>query len=98
MLFVVPREDIPTVSELSGLVTKPLSGHSLLRRAVADSRTSMAWVSAQAGATTKLETAAEPSLLIVLQGTAELIGVTQKPLERGDTVMLPPDHQYGVRD
>lgn len=96
--FVIPRDEIPAqTSEVRDLSVRPFTAHERLGGAVPSSTVSMAWLSVRSGQSTALRSHAEKSLLIVLQGSAELFGSSTRGIEHGDVVTLPANHEYGFR-
>lgn len=97
--FIVPRDEIPAQTpEGPGLSIRPFSAHQRLGSAVQPETVSMAWLSVPQGQSTSLRSHAEKSLLIVLQGSAELFGRSTRDVEHGDVVTLPAKHEYGFRN
>jgi quercetin dioxygenase-like cupin family protein len=95
---VVPRGEIPIsmASENVGLEVRPLLAHQSLSRMLPPSAAALAWILAPHGREVGLRSHRAPSMLIVVQGTATLLGGTPRRIEKGDVVTIPREHEYGL--
>lgn len=94
--FVIERGEIPSSHEgHQGIETRSFLAHDRLGAAVASSAAQLAWVQLQPGEESKLRAHPVPSLLVVLYGTARLVGDESAELEPGDVVTLPANQEYG---
>lgn len=97
--WVVHRTEVPIdqAQGVGSIETRPFDGHTALRSAV-PAPVNMSWKSLQQGQTIGGCRNREPSLLIVLHGTARLTGSEGKMIEQGDVVTLPGGCEYGFTD
>jgi mannose-6-phosphate isomerase-like protein (cupin superfamily) len=96
----VRRGDIPlsVAPEDSGFEARPFLAHRILGSMMPPSGVAMTWTEAGAGGGVDLRKHATQSLLIVLRGSARLVGRSSTQLNQGDVVMLPSHHEYGLTD
>lgn len=95
---VVPRSEVPICgTSREPLEIRAFDGHSTLRTATPQS-VAMALTFAHPGQVIAPRSHEHRSMLIVLHGSAELIGLGQKRLEQGDVVTLPADREYGFTE
>src|SRR5690606_23010320 len=99
---VVSRTEIPVSSapEDGGLEVQPFTAHRVLAGAVPRSTVDLAWTRARPGQSTPLRSHPTAGLLIVLQGSADLVGRGRPPraVEGGDVVTLPAREEYGFEN
>lgn len=93
---IVPRVAVPISSapEDTGLEIRHFQAHDILSQAVPDS-VALAWTYARHGQDVALRSHANPGLLIVLQGKAELVGAAPRHVEQGDVITVPANQAYG---
>jgi mannose-6-phosphate isomerase-like protein (cupin superfamily) len=94
---VVPRSDIPIAADDADLEIRPFEAHALLSEVVPRSDVEMAWTQARPGQDIALRSHATRSLLVILEGSAELVGRLHRAVGQGDVIAVPPGHQYGFR-
>jgi hypothetical protein len=97
---LVPRSDIPISSAPADvdLEVRPFLAHGALSSIIPPSAVTLAWTHARPGMDVGLRSHPTPGLLIVLQGKAELLGRTPRPVQQGDVITLPSHHEYGFTD
>lgn len=95
--FVVRRDEIPASSaaEDRELDRRPFQAHQLLASAMVSSETTLSWLEVPAGQYVAPRRHQEPSLLLILRGSGELIGSEKREIEQGDVLTLPAGHDYG---
>ena len=94
---VVPRRTIPVSSGVGELEVRPFLGHDLLGSVISESDVALSWIEARAGQDIAPRSEAMPGLLIVLDGSAELVGTQNKTVRQGDVITLPEGQPYGFR-
>lgn len=95
---LIPRSDIPSVPSPAhgSLDVQQFVGHELLANVLSNSDVALDWLRLPSGQATGLRSNPTPSLLIVLEGQAELSGDGTAVLEQGDVVTLPEGGRYGL--
>lgn len=91
---VVHRDEIPA-TQAANLAVRRFLSHAKLGEATACPGAALALIEAKPGRDVELRSHASPSLVIVLRGACEITGKERAPLEEGDVVTLPRDHEYG---
>jgi mannose-6-phosphate isomerase-like protein (cupin superfamily) len=94
--FVVRRDEIPLASE-PDVEVRSFAAHPLLAKATAEG-VDMAWMRVPAGERAEIRQHQRPCLLVVLGGSARLLGTKNREIEAGDVVTLPSNHEYGFSD
>jgi mannose-6-phosphate isomerase-like protein (cupin superfamily) len=94
--WIVNRSEIPA-SSVAELVVRRFLGHSQLADATACPAATLALIEVRPGREVEVRSHATPSLLVILKGTADLTGKECAPVEEGDVVTLPRNHEYGFR-
>jgi mannose-6-phosphate isomerase-like protein (cupin superfamily) len=94
---VVQRRDIPVSSspEDLGLEVRPFVAHETLSSLLPPSAVSLAWTLAHHGQDVSLRSHSSSGLLIVLEGSATLLGCAPRRVAQGDVVTIPKHHEYG---
>lgn len=97
---IVPRSDIPIAhaADDTDLERRPFDAHALLSEIVPRSDVDMAWTQARPGQEVALRSHPTRTMLVILEGNAELTGGVQRAVEQGDVVTVPAGQQYGFRD
>lgn len=80
------------------VVVEAFATHPLLQSAVPGEGVSLSWVSVPCGSSWSVPELEHKSLLIVLEGRAELRGSTNRVVERGDVVSLHPGDAHELAD
>ncbi len=94
---IVPRNEIPVSGAEGGLETRPFDAHAILSEVVPKSDVEMAWTHVRAGQESPLRSHPTRNMLVILEGTAQLTGSTQRTIEQGDVITVPAGQQYGFR-
>lgn len=97
--IVISRSSIPT-SEQGGAQTlevRPFAAHEILNEVILKSDVEMSWTFARPEQNVAPRSHPLPSLLVVLEGSAELTGSLQRPIEKGAVVTVPAGQEYGFR-
>lgn len=94
--FIVRRSDIPVSADEADvdLETKRFLDHQCLGPAVREAATTLAWLRARHGQNVARRSHASPSLIIVLNGSAKVVGGVTGTVERGDVITIPANHAY----
>jgi mannose-6-phosphate isomerase-like protein (cupin superfamily) len=97
---IVPRSDIPIsdAPEDMGLEVRPFGAHEVLHNVMPGSAVGLAWTHARPGQLVPPRRHAQPGLLIILEGSAELIGEGARHVQHGDVITLPANQAYGFRE
>jgi mannose-6-phosphate isomerase-like protein (cupin superfamily) len=97
---VVPRSDIPIsdAPEDEGLEVRSFDAHTLLSTVVPRSDVALAFTHARQGQEVPLRSHAKRGLLIVLEGSGELVGSIERSIGQGDVITVPKNHEYGFRN
>jgi hypothetical protein len=93
--FIVSRSELPISSAEDGCSWRALSGAERLAEVLASTSDRISWIEARPGRRLGPYRDPEPALLIILRGTAELVGATRRIVERGDAITLPANQEYG---
>jgi mannose-6-phosphate isomerase-like protein (cupin superfamily) len=95
--FVVRAAEIPLspAPDNLGLQARPFAFHRLLRHFVPEKGVELTWIHADHGQQVIPRRNAQPSVLIVVEGKAALLGTTARTVQAGDVVTLPASCQYG---
>jgi mannose-6-phosphate isomerase-like protein (cupin superfamily) len=96
---VIPRSDIPIsdAPEDMGLEVRPFGAHAFLSSVVPRSNVSLAWTHAKPGQEVGLRSHSTRGLLIILDGSGELVGALSRTVEQGDVITIPRGHEYGFK-
>jgi quercetin dioxygenase-like cupin family protein len=94
---VVSRREIPIsdVPESDGLEVRPFEAHSLLSMVVPRSDVALAWTHARAGQAIGMRSHPTHGLLVILDGTGDLIGALKRSVKQGDVITIPRLQEYG---
>jgi len=94
---IVPRSDIPVSSagEAQDFEVRAFDAHSLLSEVVPKSDVEMAWTQARPGQEVAPRSHRKRSMLVILEGSAELIGGARHTVQQGDVITVPAGQQYG---
>jgi len=97
---IIPRSDIPLsdAPEDRDFEVRPFGAHALLSEVVPRSDVGMAWIHARHGQEEAMRSHPTRGLLIVLEGSAELVGMLNRRVGPGDAVMIPSGQAYGFRE
>jgi quercetin dioxygenase-like cupin family protein len=100
---VVKRDEIPAITHVVidgedryiGEV-RDFRGNASLRHFIPnEGRASLSWVRLGAGETHQAHTHPTASMVIICEGSGELIGDTQQPVAAGDLVIIPSNTMHG---
>lgn len=94
---VIPRSDIPVspAPDDASFEVRPFWAHQALSSLLPASSVALAWTHAPAGSDVPPRSHATPGLLIILEGSALLMGRVTKAVEAGDVITLPRHQEYG---
>ena len=93
---IVPRSAIPiSRDEDQDLEVRPFDAHALLSEVVPRSDVEMAWTQVRPGQDVAPRSHPMRSMLVILEGNAELVGGVQRAVGQGDVVTVPAGQQYG---
>jgi mannose-6-phosphate isomerase-like protein (cupin superfamily) len=98
--FVVPRGEIPGSNPGASrdAEIRPFLGHPGLAAALASASATLSWFTAQPGQEVGVQRQAAAGLLIIVRGSAQLVGTTRRAVEQGDVLTLPEGHEYGFSE
>jgi mannose-6-phosphate isomerase-like protein (cupin superfamily) len=93
--FVVTCNDIPASSTPDDLEVRPFATHDLLGTHAATEAVALAFMRGRAGHDVGFRSHPDATLIVVIQGRAELIGQGRRPVTEGDVITIPPRGEYG---
>jgi len=94
---VIPRHNIPISSlpDDPDLEVRAFDDHAILSEVVPRSDVGMSWINARPGQDVPMRLHPTRSILVVLDGSAQLVGPLQRRVQQGDVVTVPPEQTYG---
>jgi mannose-6-phosphate isomerase-like protein (cupin superfamily) len=97
---IVRRNEIPVSSESedSGLEVRPFEANQVLSSMLPPSAVALAWTLARHGQDVARRSHPNAGLLIVLEGSATLVGGTARRVNQGDVITIPKAQTYGFKD
>lgn len=95
---VIPRAEIPVASTgAKDFEVRPFGAHAVLDSIMPPTGVALAFTHARPGQDVAERSEANPGLLIILDGAAQLVGGLSRPVQQGDVLAIPAGQRYGFR-